>query len=223
MSKTGRAAGTMGRASIYTLNCPYTGAIRYVGYTAAKELRLRLNGHISEARRLRVGHRGAWIRSLLASGLVPLIQHDVDVPAGADWRDVERERIAFHLANGAKLVNGTAGGEGLFNPSADVRARMSASARKRKYTEEGLRRLLECAKRTNLVKMGKKRRPETIAKIAAAKRGTKHTPEARAKMSAARRGKPKSAEWRAKVSAAHLRFHERKRAASIEGQADPFA
>lgn len=206
---------------IYTLVCPRTDAIRYVGMTS-KSLAGRLASYLGEARRGLSGHRVAWIRSLLRAGLKPIIRHDLDVSAGADWREVERSRIAHYRAMGCALTNATDGGEGLQNPSTEVRQRMSNSARYRKYSEDGLARSIASAKEIGRANAGRRKSEEERARMSATRTGRSHTeetrakmriaqsaravrpahtPEARAKMSASRKGKTLSAEHRANIAA----------------------
>lgn len=103
---------------------------------------------------------------------------------------------AIGRAPGGPLVNVSAGGEGNLDPSAEVRARMSAAHRGKVRSAETRARIK--AAQAN-------RSPEWRAKIAAASRGRAASAEARAKMSAVRLGKkmpPRSAEVRANMSAA---------------------
>lgn len=83
---------------------------------------------------------------------------------------------------GGRLVNLTDGGDGLLNPSDEVRAVMKAKAKQRANTPEERARLSENGKKGR----GKTRCPETRAKMSKPK-----TPEHNAAVSAALRGKPK--------------------------------
>lgn len=188
--------------SIYILRCPITGEIRYVGKTS-HELLWRLKAHISEASRRTKDYRCKWIRSLLDIGLEPWIELDCLVPAGQSWQEVERSRIAHYRALGCRLANGTSGGEGLFMPTDEVRARMSASARVKRLSEETKKKMAESAARIGRLNLGKKRSEETRKKYSEAFRGRKHSEETKMKMSLARKGKPHSEEWKRNISIAH--------------------
>ncbi len=59
-------------ASIYTLTDPRTSEVRYVGVTAGS-LEVRLKGHLRYKGK---DHRTAWVRSLLAVGVTPVITRD---------------------------------------------------------------------------------------------------------------------------------------------------
>lgn len=88
-------------------------------------------------------------------------------------------------------------------PSAETRAKMSASAKARWADPEHRRKIVGALK-------GRKHTAEHRANHAAAMRGKKHTPEARAKMSAAHKGKrmeAAGASWKgddAQYQAIHL-------------------
>jgi hypothetical protein len=99
----------MGQSVIYVLKCPRTGEVRYVGKTAT-ELRERLRCHLVDARNGK-SEKCNWIRSLVTSGLWPIIEVDAVIPDGADWKAIEIERIAFYKAKGCKLTNETDGGD----------------------------------------------------------------------------------------------------------------
>ena len=93
---------------------------RYVGYTG-KSLSRRLSEHLYEARR-RKCHRHHWLMSMTDRNIVPAIEI-LEIVSLATWQDRERWWIAALSEN--KLVNGTSGGEGLIDPTADVRERIS--------------------------------------------------------------------------------------------------
>lgn len=168
-------------AHLYTLSDPRNpDAIRYVGWTA-KTAEQRLRAHLADARKSdgRGWHRLNWIRSLLAVGVKPIIR----VVAVCDFEEgpaAEIGLIATLRALGHRLTNTTSGGEGVPNPSPEVRARMGAAH------------------------LGKKLRPESIAKRSAAQTGMKRSPDFCAKMSATMRGRQASEETRKKLSLSHM-------------------
>ena len=188
---------------IYLLLCPDSGEVRYVGKTKAP-LHVRLAAHISEAKHLDLGYRGNWLRSLIAAGKKPVIVRDTDIDDGADWAAVERARIAYFRQCGCRLVNGTDGGEGLRDPSDEVRSRMSASARNRARRPEGQKLLSENGKKTGPLNRGKPRPPHVGLRVAESNRLRVVTAETRAKMSATRKGRKYSTEHRAAISAGRL-------------------
>lgn len=96
---------------IYTLKNPITNEIRYVGFTSAKSVDIRLNSHIYEAKNTRVTTKNSsWIKSLLKKGIKPKIEllDEVD----DNWQFWEQYWIAQFKSWGFKLNNHTLGGEG---------------------------------------------------------------------------------------------------------------
>lgn len=163
----------MNAVFIYSLNCPITGAVRYVG--KSKNPFTRLIQHISESKK-ETNHRACWIRYLAEQGLRPLLEI-VDEATSEHWQQLEVAYIEFFREQGCNLVNGTNGGEDppLFSRrgmkcSPEARAKISAANKGNKYC------------------LGRKLSSEARAKLRAANEGKKHSPEARAKMSAAKKG-----------------------------------
>lgn len=105
--------------TIYGLYDPRTHppCIRYVGYTG-KGVAHRLAGHIGEAKRGKQTRRHKWIRSLLSAGVKPAFQ-TLEVVTAETWQERERHWIARLKGH---LINATDGGEGLINPTDEVRA-----------------------------------------------------------------------------------------------------
>lgn len=99
----------------------YPAVVRYVGYTS-KTLQYRLSQHLAEAKK-RKCHRHHWLMMILRRGDRPGIIALESVTA-ENWQDRERSWIAS--LSGNNLVNGTSGGDGLINPSDDIRGRISA-------------------------------------------------------------------------------------------------
>lgn len=93
--------------SIYTLSCPKTGNVRYVG--ASSNPTHRLSGHKSDAKRRNSAPVQKWISSLLDEGLIPIM--DIVDSADSNTRD-EREKywIQRYKDGGCDLLNQTDGG-----------------------------------------------------------------------------------------------------------------
>jgi len=198
----------MANASIYTLEDPGSGGVRYVGWTS-RSLLERFCEHLSEARRGGRYHRACWIRLLLSNDSEPTIRLRAIVPI-ADGPEAERLLIRGFRREGFRLVNTTDGGEG---------------TRGYKYTEEDRRRmsLAHAGKKLGPMSekaraahsrsmMGKKKSEEHCAKMSIAQIGKKRTPETKAKMSARQKGRKLSPEWRANISAGHQRRNAARRA-----------
>lgn len=98
--------------------------IRYVGYTHFTPEQ-RIIDHISGARRHNDTHKQKWIRKLLRSNVEPDFVI-LEVTTAKDWKARENFWIADLRAGGHRLTNSTSGGEGLIEPSEDVRKRISA-------------------------------------------------------------------------------------------------
>lgn len=91
---------------IYSLSCPKTGKIKYVGKTINPPERFRkhLSAHKNSA-------CSKWIFSLKLNGLLPKFDI-IDKVENNVWQDAERGYIRLLNSMGAKLLNHTKGGEG---------------------------------------------------------------------------------------------------------------
>ncbi len=166
---------------IYTLKNPRTNEVRYVGWTSLGANR-RLNLHIQAAvGKIPTNHRTKWILSMLSAGLRPVME-TVESGSGDGWAEAEQRWIAQFREKGARLTNGTDGGEGTL----------------------GVKRTPEQIERTMRGVRGKKMSPEHLAKWHAAallaNKGRKLSPEHRAKVAEAGRGRVWSSESRIKLS-----------------------
>ncbi len=100
---------------LYTLKCPKTLKIRYVGVTVNR-LEVRLSNHKSEARtNKRNNHRLNWIRSLLAEEKEPVVELLGYFPQ-KDWEYWEKHFISLFRRLGYPLVNSNEGGNGNHDP-----------------------------------------------------------------------------------------------------------
>ncbi len=103
---------------LYGLFDPLTDELRYIGKTTAS-LSRRLVTHKSEALAKRKTHRHKWVASLLDLGLEPKIELLDTVPGNGCGAEIAMIGIARSL--GCKLVNGTAGGDGVTHLSPQAR------------------------------------------------------------------------------------------------------
>jgi hypothetical protein len=208
--------------TVYALKDPRAGEVRYVGWTSMTPAR-RMTCHLTEAKHEKRSwntFKVRWIRALLASGVLPIMEV-LETGSGAGWSDAERRWIALYKTQTAKLTNGSAGGEGNFgySPPPEVREKIRQANKGRKLAPEHARKWIEGGRRANT---GRVHTAEHNAKIGAAFKGipraphviaawhAKHiangwakSPEARAKMSISHLGKKDTPETRAKKSAAH--------------------
>lgn len=144
---------------IYALLCPQ-GEIRYIGKTNNPDHRLL--SHISAAKAKRTKHHTSnWIRSLLEKGEKPALEIVMEVSDGEPWEPYEIRFISEFRAEGHRLTNSTAGGDGLRGLSA-----------------EAIAKRVEAAKAT-------KADPEYKARISAIQKEVQNSPEMRAARSKA--------------------------------------
>lgn len=167
---------------IYALIDPRTEEIRYIGWSV--DVEKRLGDHCSEARRNRKTYKDKWICSLLSNGLKPIyriLEHGTK-----DWASAEQKWITHFRSDGARLVNGTDGGQGGWGRklSAATRAHLSA------------------------VHKGKKMPYEGIQKSAAAQRGKVISADVRRRISLALKGITRSDETRANMVKAQKEVHK---------------
>ena len=114
---------------IYGLLDPISRECRYVG--KSKNPTVRRYQHVCDSQRAPKTHRNHWIKSLKAQGLYPELLSLEEVSA-EDWKDAECFWISYMKFLGAKLTNGTSGGDGLHEPSAETREKIGASSRGKK-------------------------------------------------------------------------------------------
>lgn len=142
--------------TIYALRDPRTLELRYIGKAHDPERRLQQHLQPGQLDRYR-SKKNSWLKGLLAAGHQPLLEIVDEVePEQAD--EAEICWIAWHLSQGAHLVNGTAGGDGgaITDPEAlariseahlgvkrsvETRQKMSASAKARCASEKERERL----------------------------------------------------------------------------------
>lgn len=100
----------MSNIKIYTLSCPYTGDVKYIGKTNREDLNLRLNEHIYKAKKnLSRTKCSCWIKSLLNNNSKPII--DIIDEVGEDWSFWEKYWIEQFKSWGFNLKNLSIGGE----------------------------------------------------------------------------------------------------------------
>lgn len=97
--------------SIYSISCPKTGEVRYVGKTS-HSLENRLQQHLIYARIPERKRRyvSDWLLSLDKKGLIPTISQ-LEQIEDCCWEDREKYWIKYFREQGNKLCNLTDGGE----------------------------------------------------------------------------------------------------------------
>lgn len=117
---------------IYGLCDPRTGELRYVGKSHKPDFRLYI--HIWDAKNRPRTRLHTWIRSLVREDVEP--EQFIIEECGEDWIEAEVFWIGYFRFIGCDLVNHTNGGEGLWNPTPEVRAKMSEAHKGYQFTEE---------------------------------------------------------------------------------------
>lgn len=202
---------------IYGLTEPNSEFVRYVGY--AKNLDGRFRSHLKEAAIKAGTHKLYWLRKLFREGKQPGI---VTLEVTTVEHRVEREQYwiaKLKLTN--NLVNSTKGGDGLIDPTDDVRKRIGRASslrmkgvpkpylRGRPLTEETRKRISEALKGNTCGRGGKgvPKSEEHKREIGYGNQGKVRTPEMRIRMSEANKGKQTwlgrkhTEETKAKISA----------------------
>jgi hypothetical protein len=97
--------------------------IRYVGFTEFTPEQ-RIIDHIAGAKKSADTHKKKWVRKLLRKDVRPAYKV-LEITTAEDWKQRERYWIAFYRKlHGKRLTNSTDGGEGLINPTNDVRKKI---------------------------------------------------------------------------------------------------
>lgn len=93
---------------IYTLSCPESGLVRYVGKSDNPKNRFKRHIELCNNEK---SHKISWIRGLINKGLLPVL-NVIDTVPWCDWKEWEKQYIKMYKASGANLVNSTLGGDG---------------------------------------------------------------------------------------------------------------
>ena len=189
------------KITIYTLDHPITGEVRYVGKT--ENLVERLRGHLNTQG---TSHQDNWIRSLKKIGLYPKIEI-LEIVNEPDWQEAERFWIETLRQMGVRLTNADAGGRGLGGKrSLEVRQKISLKHKGKVLTEEH---------KAKLRVFHQNRKPEVNAKISATLTGKKLSEETKLKMSKACKGRKMSDEFKAKLKLAWSSPEKRKQRSEL--------
>lgn len=191
-----------GKFIIYAMSDPRTDEVRYVGMSSSGMARPMR--HLQPLGLSRDDtYKGRWLRGLVASGSSPGIHVLSVMDSRAGLPGEERRWIQYGRAMCWPLTNCTEGGDGLVNPTPEVRAKMSASHTGKPSSRKGYKHTPETLARMAAARVGRKLTPEHRAAIAASGIGRRHSAEAIAKMSAAKMGHEVTAEARAKIGNGH--------------------
>lgn len=115
-------------------------------------------------------------------GLSPLVRIIKDGLTEKEALSFEKDVIRLYRALGVNLTNMTEGGEGISNPSTEVREKMSLSSRSR-WLDSNFRERHSSAVKAAFA------RPEVRERLSLAGRGRPHSEETKAKLSKANKGR----------------------------------
>lgn len=118
---------------IYALCCPDTQEIRYIG--KANDPQIRLRKHLQAARNPE-NYAQRWMAKLMRSGKKPALIYLRRVLSHENWQEIERAEIAKGFAEGLRLTNTSAGGEGVLVVCPEVEKRRKDNCRATWQTEE---------------------------------------------------------------------------------------
>ncbi len=176
---------------LYTLNCPKTGQVRYIGKSDnpfARFYRHLLRSKAEDS------YKARWIVSLQSAGLQPTMELLDEVPV-SEWESWEREYIRVFRAIRIPLTNTSEGGDGfrtILTP--EIREKLGRGSRGKKFSAER-------SKALSMRQAGRKRPESTRQRISEArKKFFADNPEARVAVSKSLFGKKRSEESRAKQS-----------------------
>lgn len=108
---------------IYGLREPNSKMFRYIGFTKSN-LQKRLSSHLCDKT---ICHRTYWFNYLKRKNVRPVIELIEDKICASEIQNKEINYIKLFRSFGAKLVNGTNGGDGMRNPTEETRLKMSLS------------------------------------------------------------------------------------------------
>lgn len=183
---------------IYGLLDPRTEELRYIGRSSSGLTRPSMHWVPSKIQTDKT-HKGNWIRSLLRAGLLPKITVLETFRSATPLNEAEQKWIQRWKTKGAKLTNGTIGGEGItgwkHTPEAREKIRLALIGRP---MSEKARQTISKAMRTRVVNS------DTRARMSAATKGISRprSPEHQDKLNNAQKGRTFNPEHIAKLSAA---------------------
>lgn len=155
------------KPGIYVLQDPFTHEIRYVGMSSVS-VRTRILHHLQPHMTTKKNTKHLpiykWIKSLNGTKPVPVVVQLFETIKLNDLQQCEQYWISYFKSNGSRLLNCTEGGEGLFNPSDEVRQKMSKSAMG-KYVSPETKEKISKSKIGNQIWLGRHHSEESKIKI----------------------------------------------------------
>jgi hypothetical protein len=166
------------RFCVYSLNDPDTGLVRYIGITG-RPLKERFQEHFKANTKTK---KSSWIKSLKFNHKRPSIELIEGGLSEMECKEKEIQYIKIFKSFGARLVNGTDGGDGILNASKEVREKIGNAHRGKKLSSEQI----EFIRKINT---GRKAPQQTKDAVKKAHTGKVVSEETRAKISLANTGK----------------------------------
>src|SRR5258708_23766906 len=174
--------------------------VRYGG-CARRSTARRLQHHIQRARNGKLTYLSKWIRKLLHEGVKPTLVMLADTTE-QDWQKDERRWIR-KLKKKFKLTNSTEGGDGLVDPSPDVRRRISKKVSKSLIGNKRRLGIPHSEEARKAIRRGMRSSPKFRAAMLA-KRGRLLSRTHRRAISLSTRGVPKSPAHRRSIGKAMM-------------------
>lgn len=176
---------------IYTLSCPITLKVKYIGFTSRLGLEKRYKEHLRDKRKCK---RNSWIKSLLKKNLYPIIEH-LDSCNKQNWQELEQYWISQFKCWGFNLLNQTVGGEGRFGYKCTEEQKFRNSLR-----NKGKVLSQETKDKISKTQKGKIITEKTRQKISRSHIGMTNSEESRKKISDGNKGKTITEETKRKIS-----------------------
>ena len=146
---------------LYTLNCPFTNTIKYVGISINPKQ--RFSTHISKARYNTNTRKNTWIKGLLNQGLKPILnvisRHNIDI-----INDVEVAYILECKNKGIFLYNLTSGEEKKKQVSQETKEKI-------RQANLGKKQSLSTVEKRRVLLIGQKRTKEVREKLSNNQKG----------------------------------------------------
>lgn len=148
---------------IYTLSCPLSNRVRYIGMT--KNLKERYANHLCVDSKSS-SYKNSWIKSLKSKNLKPIMEELDSSDSLEEIFQLEKYWIAQLKTWGFNLTNLTEGGEGTFGNIKTIETRLKLSkSLKEKYSKESHK--LKGIKWDNLRKLQKSNETKLNTKVMA--------------------------------------------------------
>lgn len=197
---------------IYTLSCPITSEVRYVGKSDNPQE--RLNKHQNNLNNTKYKTpKWSWIKSLRDKGFKPTMQV-IDIVPNSEWCFWEQHYISLYKSWGFNLTNMTSGGNGGFSVSLESRRKMSESQKRYNASLLSPRKMPPKTKEARLkISKAHKNNPKSEAHLAKIRQkvqdsGVFQSMDFKDKISQINKKRACCPEWREKLSIISKKWHQ---------------